>query len=161
MGAAWNVPVFVGEFGASHDAVDALALHDGALRRARRARHRAAPSGSTASRRRSGTARPTASSHADGTEYPVAHAVVRPFARAVAGAALHARLRHDDRHVHALVHARSPGAVTEVSLPARAYPSGFDVDLEGGCYDATHAGELLIQAEAGAKQVSVEVTPKK
>ena len=39
--------------------------------------------------------------------------------------------------------------ITEVQLPARAYPSGFSVSLASGCYDATSLpGRLLVQPDA-------------
>ena len=158
VGAAWNVPVFVGEFGANanlpstlplmqanFDALDALGL--------------------------SGTeweysvAVDSWNSEADslvdgaGNELPVAQAVIRPFARAVAGGAI-ATGFDATTGTFTLSYAPS-GGVTAISLPARAYPSGYDVALEGGCYDATsEPGHLLVQADPGAAEVSLTIAPK-
>jgi len=160
---AWNVPTFVGEFGASNqlastpafmqaifDSLDALAL--------------------------SGTEWEYSVStelwndesdtlvDSSGNEYPVAQAVIRPFARAVAGTAASIVTSFDATSGEfALRFTPNGGAtnVTVVSLPARAYPNGFDVDLAGGCYDATSApGELLVQADPDATFVGVTVAPK-
>lgn len=158
VGASWNVPVFVGEFGLSHgnssayaymtghfDALDALAM--------------------------SGTEWEYSVAQedwnletyglvaADGTEYPVARAVQRPFARAVAGDAIRTAFDADAR-VFTLDFAPSSSGVTEVSLPVRAYPKGFDVSLSGACVDTSHPGEVLLQGDPGAKAISLRVTTR-
>ncbi|HEX4514173.1 MAG TPA: hypothetical protein VH054_11575, partial [Polyangiaceae bacterium] len=96
---------------------------------------------------------------ADGTEYPVAQAVVRPFARAVAGSAIAGGF---DATTSTFTLAFTPSAanVSVVSLPARAYANGFDVSLDGACYDATSApGQMLIQPDTGAAKVTLVITP--
>ena len=95
----------------------------------------------------------------DGTEYPVARAVQRPFARAVAGDAIRTAFDADAR-VFTLDFAPTSSGVTEVSLPALAYPKGFDVSLSGACVDASHPGELLLQTDPGAKSISLRVTTR-
>ena len=85
--------------------------------------------------------------------------MIRPFARAVAGSGITTAF---DTETTTFTLAYAPtGGVTAVSLPARAYPSGYDVDLEGGCYDATSVpGQMLVQPDTGATTVSLTVTPK-
>jgi hypothetical protein len=57
-----------------------------------------------------------------------------------------------------LAYAPSAGGVTEVQLPARAYPQGWSVTLSGGCYDATsEPGRMLVQPDDGATQVSLVI----
>src|SRR6185295_15687799 len=70
---------------------------------------------------------------ADGTENAIAAAIIRPFPRAVAGSDIAFSFDAASRAT-ALSYTPAPG-VTEVSIPARAYPAGFDVEIEGGCYD--------------------------
>jgi endoglycosylceramidase len=95
----------------------------------------------------------------DGTELPVAQAVIRPFARAVAGSSIAAAF---DTATSTFTLAYAPASgVTEVSLPSRAYPSGYDVALTGGCYDVTSApGRMLVQPDPGAASVSLTVTSR-
>ncbi len=160
MGKSWDAPVFVGEFGASHDDAGTLAFmtaHFDALD--------ALGLGGTeweysvaAEEWNSETASLV---RADGTEYPVAAAVIRPFARAVAADAFTSGFDTTTETFTLSYAPSASGAVTEVSLPARAYPKGFDVEVTGACYDATHTGELLVQADARAKSVSVKIAPKK
>lgn len=158
VGAAWNVPVWVGEFGsrndlqstlpfmqAHFDAFDALGL-----------------SGTEWEYSVSADLWNSESDwivDANGNELPVAQAVIRPFARAVAGSGITTAF---DTETTTFKLAYAPtGGVTAVSLPARAYPSGYDVDLEGGCYDATSVpGQMLVQPDTGATTVSLTVTPK-
>lgn len=157
VGQAWNAPVFVGEFGASHDnpsATDFMIAHYDAFD----------------ALGLSGTeweysASPEGWNHesdslvmADGTEYPVAAAVQRPFARAVAGDRITTSFDASAR-TFALSFTPAQG-VTEVSLPRRAYPKGFQIALTGACVDSSHDGELLVQPDPGASSVSLTVTSK-
>ncbi|HEY3817381.1 MAG TPA: cellulase family glycosylhydrolase [Polyangiaceae bacterium] len=160
VGAQWNVPVFLGEFGVSHDndgALDYINAHFAAL-------DALGMSGTeweysvSADSWNSETDGVVA---ADGTEYPVAQALIRPFARAVAGSAI-AQAWDPDAGAYTLTFTPSAAggtSITEVQWPSRAYPGGYDVSLSGGCYDATSApGRMLIQPSAGATQVTVTVT---
>ncbi len=156
---AWNVPVFVGEFGVSHDddrALPFMSAHFDAL-------DALSLSGteweySVAAEAWNGETDGIVA--ADGTEYPVASAVVRPFPRAVAGDSVTTRFDTQTRTFSLDYAPVDDAGLTEVSLPARAYPAGFDVDLQGACVDTSHQGELLIQADAGATKVSLRVTGK-
>jgi endoglycosylceramidase len=158
VGAAWNVPTLVGEFGISNsgaNAVDYIAACLGAL-------DTLGLSGtaweySVAAENWNGETFSFVGP--DGTEYPVAKSLVRPFARAVAGDAV-AQSWDPASSTFTLAYVPAAG-VTEVQMPARAYPSGYDVTLTGGCYDPTSApGRLLVRADAGASIVSLRVTPR-
>jgi endoglycosylceramidase len=160
VGAQWNVPVFLGEFGVSHDvdgALDYINAHFAALD--------ALGMGGTeweysvsADAWNSESDGVVAS---DGTEYPVAQALVRPFARAVAGDSI-AQAWDPDAGAFTLSYAPSASAatnITEISLPARAFPGGVDVSLSSGCYDTTSVpGRMLVQPGAGATQMTLTLT---
>jgi endoglycosylceramidase len=52
------------------------------------------------------------------------------------------------------------GALTEIALPARQYPTGYDVAVEGGSVRSRQgAGTLHVAACAGVREVGVNVTP--
>jgi endoglycosylceramidase len=156
IGTAWNVPVFIGEFGVTTtvEGIEPyIAAHFAAF-------DTLGMSGtlweySVAAEEWNFEAFSAVDS--DGGEFPVAQALVRPFARAVAGSAI---TQSWDGTTFTLAFAPSGTAVTEVSLPARAYPTGTNVTLTGGCYDATSApGRMLVQADGSATQVSLTVAP--
>ncbi len=156
-GKQWNVPVHLGEFGienaasgtaafltAHFDALDALGM--------------------------SGTqweysvsedvwnAEDFSLVKADGTEEPTSPAIVRAYPRAVAGDAVAFAY---DAATRGFTLGYTPAAgVTEVTMPARLYPGGYDVKITGGCADASQAGRLLVQADPGATSVSVTVTAR-
>jgi endoglycosylceramidase len=91
----------------------------------------------------------------DGGEFPVAQALIRPFARAVAGGGITQSYDVGSR-VFTLSYTATAG-VTELRAPARAYPTGFTVQVTGGCYDRfTVPGEVLVQGSPGA-MVTVEL----
>ncbi len=158
VGQQWNVPVWVGEFGARNDlastlpfmqahfdAFDALGL-----------------SGTEWEYSQSADLWNSESDwlvDANGNELPVAQAVIRPFARAVAGSSITTAF---DTTTSTFTLSFAPaGGVTAVSLPARAYPNGYDVELEGACYDATSVpGQMLVQPDQGATTVSLTVTTR-
>ena len=84
MGTAWNVPVFLGEFGVSHDndgALDYMTAHFAALD----ALGMSGTEWEYSVESQEWNSETDSVVAADGTEYPVAAALVRPFARAVAG----------------------------------------------------------------------------
>jgi hypothetical protein len=158
VGASWGVPVFVGEFGASHDdpttlpfmtahfdALDALGLGGTEWEYSVSAEEWNDETASLVA--------------ADGTEFPVAAAVLRPFARAIAGDTFTTSF-DASTGTFSLAFEPTVSAYTEVSLPARAYPGGFDVELTGGCVDTSHEGELLVRADPGASVVGLVVTRK-
>lgn len=160
VGAAWNVPTFVGEFGASDqldstlaymqsvfDSLDALGLGG--------TEWEYSVSADSWNEETDGIV------DANGNEFPVARAVIRPFARAVAGASIASGFDTASSTFTLSYVPASATNVTVVSLPSRAYPNGFDVSLAGGCYDATSApGELLVRADDGAPSVSLRVSPR-
>jgi len=95
----------------------------------------------------------------DGTEYPVAQAVIRPYARAVAGSAVSQSYAPDTSTFTA---SWTPKAgITEIEVPVRAYPAGAAVSLSQGCYDATSVpGKILVDAEGFSAPVALTVTSK-
>jgi endoglycosylceramidase len=159
VGSAWNVPVFVGEFGISHDNPRARG-YMAAIFAALDALGASGTEWEYSVSTESWNSEADSIVAADGTEYDVAQAVIRPFARAVAGDGI-AQSWDAEAGVFTLTYAPSASAstsITEVQLPARAFPGGFAVSASGGCYDATSTpGRLLVQA-SGAGPVSVRVT---
>jgi endoglycosylceramidase len=161
IGAAWNVPVFVGEFGASHDtpstagymtsifdALDVLALSGSEWEYSVESEEWNSETDSIVA--------------ADGGEYAVARAVQRPYARAVAGSDI-VQAYDATAGTFTLSFRPSPG-VTEVALPPQAfatYPAAYDTAVTGACVDSVSApGRLLVQPSAGATTVSLKITPK-
>lgn len=157
VGESWKVPVFVGEFGALNggeqrsfiaahfDAFDALELSGTEWEY------------SVAGEAWNGEAASIVA--ADGTELAVAGAIVRPFARAVAGSAISTSFDSATR-TFTLDFSPAASGVTEVSLPSRLYAAGIDVRLTGACADDSHTGELLVEADPGATRVALHVTPR-
>jgi endoglycosylceramidase len=143
----WNLPLFVGEFGSSHDsanAADFLTAHWNAF-------DQLSVSGteweySVAAEdwnaEHFGMAQP------DGTPYPVASAIARPFARALSGSG--AQASWDAKSKTWTLTFTGDGNVSEVSLPAAGFPKGADIGLTSGCVDDSHAGALLVRATGAA-----------
>jgi len=156
---AWNAPVWVGEFGAGNDS-------DTTLPRMQATFSALDAYGFGGTEWEYSVATELWNDEhgtivaSDGTEFPVAQAVIRPYARAVAGSAI-TQTFDATKSTFTLSFAPASGGVTAVALPARAYPSGYDVELEGGCYDATSVpGQMLVQPDATATTVSLAITPK-
>lgn len=161
VGAAWNVPVFVGEFGITHDSTAALpymAAHFAALDTLGMSGTEWEYSVET----EEWNAETDSVVAASGAEYPVAQALVRPFARAVAGSGI-TQSWDGPSGTFTLGYAPASGAasrVTEVQLPPRVYPEGYKVTLSGGCYDDQSVpGRMLVQADDGAGQVTLTIAP--
>jgi endoglycosylceramidase len=154
---AWNVPVFVGEFGHNdRDSADAyadLTWHYDALDESLMSGTQWEYSVAVEDWNAEGMSLV----RADGTEWKLAGALVRPYARATAGSGVVTGFDSSTR-TFTLSYAPDSRGVTEISLPARAAPSGIDMQLAGGCYDATHAGVVLIQSDQGAATVNVKMT---
>ena len=160
MGTSWNVPVFLGEFGlndTSATAVPYVAANFAAFDTL----------GLSGSEWEYSVSADVWNSEmfglvaADGTENPVAKAIQRPFARAVAGTSVK-QAYNATSSAFTLSYVPSDG-VTEVSLPSKAYPSGYDLTVMGACVDATSKPHhLLLQADAdaGTAPVSLRIEPK-
>lgn len=162
VGVSWNVPVFLGEFGLSnanqntesfmvahYQALDMLGMSGTEWEYSVESEEWNSESDSVVG--------------ADGGEYPVAQALIRPFARAVAGQAI---TQAWDDVAGTFTLSYTPGAtdaaggttITEVQLPTRAYPSGTKIGLTGGCYDVTSSpGRMLVQPNPGATSVSLTI----
>jgi endoglycosylceramidase len=160
-GAQWNVPVWVGEFGLSRtlpvardfltaefQALDATGLGGACWEYSIESSLWNDETNSVVA--------------ADGTEYPDAAALIRPFARAVAGSNV-TQQWDPATSTFTLSYAIPPGSqqgITEIQLPTRAYPQGHTVALSSGCWDdASVPGELLVQSAPGATEVTLSVTP--
>jgi endoglycosylceramidase len=157
LGAKWNVPVWVGEFGMVHSddpralaymtahfaALDTLGLGGAEWEYSVESTEWNSESASIVS--------------GSGTELPVAQAVIRPFARAIAGSAV-SQSYSPDAGSFTLTWTPAPG-VSEVAVPVRAFPSGTAVTLSQGCYDATSVpGKILVDAEGFSAPVTLTVT---
>ncbi len=156
VGASWNVPVFVGEFGVGHNqsggtdymtahfaALDALGLGGAEWEYSIAAEEWNSETNTLVA--------------VDGTEYPIAKAIQRPYARAVAGSGV-LQAFDASSSKFTLGYTATTG-ITEVSLPKGAYPSGFAVAVSGACYDATSVpGRLLLRGTG--PNVSLTVTAK-
>ena len=158
IGASWNAPTWIGEFGAPN-------VLDSTLPRMQ------ATFAALDTFGMSGTEWEYSVSVDDwnheeysltdssGNEVPVAQAIIRPYARAVSGSSIAASF-DVATSTYTLTYAPS-GGVTQVSLPAKAFPNGYDVTLAGGCYDATTVpGQMLVQPDPGAPEVSLVITAK-
>ena len=161
IGQAWNVPVFLGEFGAPNggtanlsyiqsifDELDTLSLSGSEWEYSVSAEEWNSESDSLV--------------EADGGEFPIAQAVQRPYARAVAGSAI-TEAFDPTMNIFTLSFTPSSGLteVSEVALPASTYPTGYTLSLTGACSDGVSVpGRILLQPTAGATTVSLTITPK-
>lgn len=156
IGAKWNTPVFVGEFAAAQIG-DTSAPHISAQFGALDALGMSGTEWEYSIATEAWNAEYFGLVAPDGTEYPAAAGILRPFARAVAGDGTAAW--DTDKRVFTLAYAPIPGT-TEVSLPTRAVPNGYDVTLTGACVDTSHPGRLLVQPDPGATHVELRVSAR-
>jgi endoglycosylceramidase len=158
-GKKWSVPVFLGEFGepseipsaeaflrAHYDAFDATAISGTAWEYSTSTEIWNAEELSVVA--------------ADGSEHPVAKALIRPFARAVAGVEPRSSFDASSGVFTLSFQPSADAVVSELSVPSRAYPSGYDVHIEGACHDGSREGRLLIRPNEGASQIAVTITPR-
>jgi endoglycosylceramidase len=156
-GRTWNVPVLLGEFGVTNahagaepylrahfDALDALGMHGTQWEY------------SAASELWNGEDLSVV--RADGSENPMAAALVRAYPRAVAGDEV--TFTFDALTGAATLRFTPSAGVSEIAAPARAYPEGYAVEVSGACTDGTHAGVLLVKADAGATSVEVRLSKR-
>jgi len=162
LGQTWNVPVWLGEFGASNTDPNGAAYVASVFAAADEFGLSGVEDWEYSVSAELWNAETNSVVAADGTEYPVARALIRPFARAVAGAAVTQSWDAASQTFElSFAPASAATDITEVRVPARAYPAGYTVEIEGGCYDATsRAGELLVKATAGTTMVNLTVTAK-
>ena len=156
LGAKWNVPTWVGEFGTGHGKADALAYMT-----AHFAAFDALGLGGAEWEYSVETTLWNGETNslvaADGGEYPVAKAVIRPYARAVAGRSI-SQSYDPASGAFTLTYTPATG-ITEVAAPARAYPSGMSVTVSAGCYDATSVpGKVLVDAQGATGPLTVTLT---
>ncbi len=155
IGAEWGVPVLVGEFGATSATPDIeayLTAHFDGL-------DAIGASGTEWEYSVSAdlwNGEDLSLVRADGTENPMAQAILRPYPRAVAGDVI--AFSYDASSRGATLQYTPIAGVSEVAVPARAYPNGYTVQVTGGCADTSQPGRLLVQADPGATSVAVTVT---
>lgn len=157
VGAAWNVPVFVGEFGLRHELEYAARWLAGDLA----ALDAFGLSGTVweySMATEEWNAETFGVTHPDGTEYPLGAELIRPYARAVAGTAPTTSFDPVTRVFRLSFTPAQPG-ITEVALPARAYPAGYDLALTGACVDTSHPGTIALAA-SGTAPISFELRPR-
>ncbi len=155
-GRGWNVPVLVGEFGlnsgamdpvdvlkADWDALEALGLGG--------TQWEYSVSSELWNSERFGLV------EADGTEDPTVAALVRPYLRALAGTNVAVTREASGRVSWSYTGAKG---VTEIAVPARTVPNGYDVEVVGACADQSQPGMLLVQAEGEGRPVEVHLTPR-
>jgi endoglycosylceramidase len=161
IGQSWNVPVFLGEFGMTSTKSGAEAYVASVFAGVDSLGWSGATEWEYSASKQLWDSENFSVVGGDGTEQPTARALIRPYARAVAGTAI--RQSWDPPSATfslSYAPAQAGTGVSEVRLPARAYPSGYTVSLVGGCYDGSSAkGELLIQPDPGATAVTLKVTP--
>ena len=151
VGATWNAPVFLGEFGVNDtvaNAQDFMRAHFEAL-------DALGMSGTEWEYSVSVDAWNDESDGivaADGTELPVAGAVLRPFAKAVAGSAITSSYDATSR-TFKVSYTPQPG-ITEISMPARVFPAGYAVTGTGACVDTSQAGVMRIRATGGPVSIT-------
>lgn len=158
VGKKWNVPVFLGEFGATNSTPGApgyLTAHFDALDALGMSGTEWEYSVST----ELWNGEDLSLVGGDGAEHPLAAAIIRPFARAVAGDDAVFSYDAASRKLD-LRYAPTPSGVTEIAIPERAYPAGYDVAITGGCFDRSIPGALLVQPDAGAGALEVIVTSR-
>ena len=161
VGEKWNVPVLLGEFGATNSTPDApgyLTAHFDALD----ALGMSGTEWEYSVSKELWNGEDLSLVGGDGAENPLAAAILRPFPRAVAGDDAvfsydAASRKLDLRYTPA---SSDGSGVTEIAIPERAYPAGYDVAITGGCFDRSQPGALLVQAKGGAGSVEVTVTAK-
>ncbi|MGZ3449786.1 MAG: cellulase family glycosylhydrolase [Polyangiales bacterium] len=156
---AWNVPVFVGEFGLAHgdrespDTYAYITWHYDAFDDQLMSGTQWEYSVSAEDWNAEGMSL----AHPDGTEWKLAGALVRPYARATAGKDV---VTAYDSTVRSFTLAYTPDSegVSEITLPTRLAPQGIDMQLAGGCYDASHPGVVLVKSDTGAAKVQLTMT---
>ena len=85
-----------------------------------------------------------------------AASIIRPYGRALAGSAITTHFDPESRVFELSFTSSQPG-ISEITVPARAYPKGYSIALEGACYEAK--GETLALS-ADAKVVKLRLAPK-
>jgi endoglycosylceramidase len=162
LGTAWKVPVWLGEFSATNTDPNGAAYISSVFAAADALGLSGVEDWEYSETTEIWNGEYNSVVAADGTEYPVAQALIRPFARAVAGDAVTQSWDPASRRFAlSYVPASVAGGVSEVRVPSRAYPGGYAVEIDGGCYDATSTpGELLVRANTNAAALKLIVTER-
>ena len=158
VGAAWNVPTWVGEFGATN-LLDSTPARMQATYAAMDALGVSGTEWEYSTSTELWDDESWSLTDANGNDLAVAAAILRPYARAIAGTS--PTMSFDTTSSTFSLTYAPTGGISQVSLPARAAPNGWDISLEGACYDATSVpGQMLIQPDPTATEVALTITPK-
>jgi endoglycosylceramidase len=89
-----------------------------------------------------------------------ADVLIRPYARAIAGTPQAMSFDGASKQFNLSYTPRAATAPTEIFVPARHYPKGYRVTLQGGqVTSAANAAVLTVANDAGAAQVQLTVQP--
>jgi endoglycosylceramidase len=158
IGAMWNMPIFLGEMGASHglnSAAQFMSAHYDALDKLQMGATEWEYS-VTSSIWNDESLGMVAE---DGGEYPVASAIIRVYPRAIAGT--QPVYAFDSTMNHFTMTYTSTTGITELVVPSRLYPNGMNVTITGGCADLTRTdGIVPIEATSSATTVSIDIASK-
>ena len=81
-------------------------------------------------------------------------AVVRPYARAIAGEPLHMKFERKSRRFEfEFRHHVAITAPTEIFVPNYQYPQGYQVEVSDGTYEIDRAGQTLIYRHSDQQEV--------
>lgn len=155
IGATWNAPTFIGEFGARRESTGARDYVEANFAAFDEVGISGAQWEYSASQVE-WNEETYSVVDGNGVEYDVALAMVRPFARAIAGSAV-TQVFDPEARSFTLTFTPSDG-VSEIAFPSRAYPAGYDVDVQGACIDSSKPSTLLLQPNANATQVTLKIT---
>jgi hypothetical protein len=88
-------------------------------------------------------------------------AVVRPYARAIAGQPLHMKFDRKTRHFELeFRHHAEVTAPTEIFVPNYQYPQGYRVAVSDGTYEIDQAGQIVIYRQDGGREThQLRITP--
>ncbi len=91
---------------------------------------------------------------------PKADLLIRPYAQAIAGTPQAMSFDTSSKAFSLTYAPRTSTAPTEIFLPARQYPNGYQVSVQGGQVVSVAGASLLqVTNNDGASQVQVKVTP--
>jgi Glycoside hydrolase family 5 C-terminal domain/Cellulase (glycosyl hydrolase family 5) len=81
-------------------------------------------------------------------------AVVRPYARAIAGEPLHMKFDRKTRHFEfEFRHHADITAPTEILVPNYQYPHGYQVEVSDGAWEIDRAGQVLLYRHSDQQEV--------
>jgi endoglycosylceramidase len=91
---------------------------------------------------------------------PKADVLIRPYPQAVAGIPLSLSWDPAGHVMDLRLDAKPRTGLTDIYVPDRQYPGGYDVQVTGGRVSPTSSGRHVLVAAAGAGQVRIVVRPR-